>query len=224
MDLAKQLFDDAWNQIRFAQKKIDDTRRSLREAGVPPDAPSLKLTEEALRKLSEATRAIVDLEYPKKEDGKMKRICGDCTHSCPTNLSGELVCFLDEARAPRKRTMPACEHFALSMESMYLNVKDALCESRKELPGFLPPPQTTMVATYKIEAQACRSHLEVSANGFADEYRFDLLGYLLFATVSEFLAEVANRDFERSLKKAAEVVAILYRTLNGDGEKKEAKQ
>lgn len=68
--ITKELYDDAWNQIRFAQRKIDDARRSLREAGVPPDDPSLKLTEEALRKLSEANRAIVDLEYPKKEDRK----------------------------------------------------------------------------------------------------------------------------------------------------------
>ena len=68
--LAKECCDDAWNKIRSAQNKIDDARRSLREAGVPPDDPSLKLTEEALRKLSAANRAVVDLEYPKKEDRK----------------------------------------------------------------------------------------------------------------------------------------------------------
>lgn len=68
----KELYDDAWNQIRFAQRKIDEARRTLRYAGTPLDDPSLTLTAEALSKLTEANRAVVklELEIDKKEEAK----------------------------------------------------------------------------------------------------------------------------------------------------------
>lgn len=66
----KELYDDAWNQIRFAQRKIDEARRTLRYAGAPLDDPSLTLTAEALSKLTEANRAVVNLKIAKKEEAK----------------------------------------------------------------------------------------------------------------------------------------------------------
>lgn len=66
----KELYDDAWNQIRFAQRKIDEARRTLRDAGAPMDDPSLTLTAEALSKLTEANRAVVNLKLAKKEEAK----------------------------------------------------------------------------------------------------------------------------------------------------------
>lgn len=66
----KELYDDAWNKIRFAQRKIDEARRTLRDAGAPWDDPSLTRTAEALSKLTEANRAVVNLMLAKKEEAK----------------------------------------------------------------------------------------------------------------------------------------------------------
>lgn len=66
----KELYDDAWSQIRFAHRKIDEARRTLRDAGAPLDDPSLTLTAEALSKLTEANRAVVNLKLAKKEEAK----------------------------------------------------------------------------------------------------------------------------------------------------------
>ena len=40
---------------------------------------------------------------------------------------------------------------------------------------------------------------------------------ILFSEVFEFLAEVARGDFDRALEEAGDVMAVLYRALNGEG-------
>lgn len=229
MDLAKQLFDDAWDSIRFAQKKIDDARRSLREAGAPPDDPSLKLTEEALRKLSEATKAVVDLKFPKGEPIKVGRTCGYCNHSRFSNAFGLLICFRDNHRTPHEVSGPACEHFELTSDKLFAAFKTALGDSRRECPNFVPPPQEKRRARlYATDARVCKGYIEEGLKEIPSEdeenalggYRFDLLRNTLFAASYEFLVEVSAKNFYQSLKKAGEIIAILYRTLNGDGENK----
>lgn len=226
--ITKELYDDAWNQIRFAQRKIDDARRSLQDAGVQKDDPSFKLTDEALSKLSEATKAVVNLKFPKGEPKEVGRTCGHCNHSCHSNAVGMMICLRDKDRVPRKFTEPACEHFELSLESLEMALEDALCKSRKERPNFVPPPQEQRRARlYALDARTCRGYIEEGLKEVPSEdentggYRFDLLRNILFAAAYDFLVEISTGDFNQSLKKAGEITAILYRTLNGDGEKKE---
>lgn len=232
MDLSQELYDDAWNQICFAQKKIDDARRALRDAGAPSDAPALKLTEDALRNLSEANRAVVHLQFPKKEDKKMKRTCENCRHACPTNMVSMIFCFRDKDRSPRKLRTPACKDFELACNKLDEVFQDALRKNREEHPSFVPPPQKNRSHIYALDAQTCRGYIKEGLAEIPSEdeenalggYRFDLLRNVLFAEAYDFLVKAADRNFDGALEKAGRIVAVIYRALNGDGEKKEANE
>ena len=118
----------------------------------------------------------------------------------------------NESNCPDNK--PACEHWMLASENLNEAMKASLCKARRKHPVLLDVwPEPGDAEDYAAYAKAWKQ--QIARKGY------DQLMAVLFSEVNEFLAEVARGDFERALDEAGDVLAVIYRTLNGEGKKKE---
>lgn len=144
----------------------------------------------------------------------MKRTCETCKHFCESFVEGQYRCFRTTPAVSSSWDSPACEHYELS-KSDFANVfGDSLAKARAKHPVFLDVwPDPKDAEHYKTCAKYLKeeiAHKEV-----------DQLRTVLYSEVNEFLAEVARGDFDRALEEAGDVIAVLYRALNGEGKEVE---
>lgn len=133
----------------------------------------------------------------------MKRTCETCA-------------FLNEGECIRhflapKSAMPfdpACKDYTLSFSEFKWALAESRDKARKKHPGFVPLPTLDWEEGFVKDARWHAGAVPCLRN-------------VLLAEVFEFLAEVARGDFDRALEEAGDVMAIMYRALNGDGQKKE---
>lgn len=110
---------------------------------------------------------------------------------------------------------PACEHWMLAAEELNEAMNASVDKARKKHPVLLdvwPEPEDDEV--YETSAKMWKKEIA--------HKEFDQLRSVIYSEVNEFLAEVARGDFDRALDEAGDIMAVLYRALNGDGKRKEA--
>ena len=145
----------------------------------------------------------------------MKRTCETCNHFCESFVEGQYRCFRTTPAVSSKWDSPACEHYELSKSDFVMAFDGSLIKAREKHPDFVPVSglrykRETLEAHYKMIADVARRNV---ADGVA-EFK---LGDVLLAEVYEFLEAFFADDFDRVLEEAGDVVAVLYRALNGEG-------
>lgn len=146
----------------------------------------------------------------------MKRTCKTCvyydTYGNCWNPKETPLCL--DLPQPRKSNDPACAVWVLAPGKLTTAFRASLDKAREKHPVFLDAwPKAEDAETYLDTAEIHKLGI-----GKKDSTQ---LHSILFSEVFEFLAEVARGDFDRALEEAGDVMAVLYRTLNGDGQKKE---
>lgn len=126
----------------------------------------------------------------------MKRTCETCASGC---------------NAPFAYTnRPACENYELDSIDFNDAFEESLAKAREKHPVFLDAwPKAEDSERYLDAAKAWKQRI-------ADKGSRQLHA-ILYSEVCEFLAEIARGDFDRALEEAGDVMAVLYRALNGDG-------
>ena len=108
----------------------------------------------------------------------------------------------------------ACDCWQLGENVFEAAVRKSIQNSRDVFPEFVPIPDETYANYFnKLSIQSMypgNSRLTVAR-----------LDNILVSKVYRFLSEVSRGDFDKAYEASADVVAILCRTLNGDGEKKQ---
>lgn len=66
MNMVRELLNDAWHQLQFAQRKIENAKVSMRDAGLARQFPAMERLNEASRTLTEVCKEIVHAMYPKE--------------------------------------------------------------------------------------------------------------------------------------------------------------
>lgn len=66
MNVVRELLNNAWHQLQFAQMEIEQARTSMRNAGLAWQAPEMKRLNEASRTLTDVCKEIIHLMYPKE--------------------------------------------------------------------------------------------------------------------------------------------------------------
>lgn len=131
----------------------------------------------------------------------MKKTCGQCKHRW-------MECCLKDKR--ERLTVDAadeaCESFELHLGTVDEAFEASLAKAREKHPDFVPMPTPDLAEGFAVDA---RWHAEA----------VPYLRNVLLSEVQEFLAEVAKGDFGRALEEAGDVMAVLYRALNGEGKK-----
>ena len=142
----------------------------------------------------------------------MKRTCKTCAERdsywwclLPTNTDKD---------CHRPDDTPACEHWHLSFEELTEAMCASVDKAREKHPVFLDVwPKPVEAEVYKTDAKFWKKEIA--------RKEFDQLRSVLFSKVNEFLAEVARGDLDRAIDEAGDIMAVIYRTLNGDGQKQE---
>lgn len=137
----------------------------------------------------------------------MRKTCKTCGHRdelgrCwKSKVPNESVC-------PENK--PACEHWNLAFEDLTSAMYASVDKAREKHPVLLDVwPEPGDAEDYAAYAKAWKQ--QIARKGY------DQLMAVLFSEVNEFLAEVARGDFDRALEEAGDVIAVLYRALNGEG-------
>ena len=104
----------------------------------------------------------------------------------------------------------ACDDWTLGYEALLGKASESLKKALEKHPDFVPLPTPDLAEGFAVDAR-----------WFAEAY--PCLRNVLLSEVQEFLAEVARGDFDRALEEAGDVMAVLYRALNGEGRKEETK-
>ncbi len=141
----------------------------------------------------------------------MKRTCKTCAER--DRYRRCLLPGLTAKDCYRPDDHPACEHWILAFEDLTEAMCASVAKARRKHPVLLDVwPKSEDAEHYETCAKYLKeeiAHKEV-----------DQLRTVLYSEVNEFIAEVARGDVERALDEAGDVLAVLYRTLNGDGQKK----
>lgn len=134
----------------------------------------------------------------------MKRTC----KTCASRDDYIQQCWRAEDDCPDNK--PACEYWILSAGKLIKYMCASLDKAREKPPEFLDVwPKAEDAEHYETCAKYLKeeiAHKEV-----------DQLRTVLYSEVNEFIAEVARGDLDRALEEAGDIMAVLYRTLNGDG-------
>lgn len=148
----------------------------------------------------------------------MKRTCKTCDHyDCVGNcLCTDYNCPFRTYAVKREREAPACPAWKLDRHAFKSAFLDSLRKAREKHPVFLD------VWPKAEDAEAYLDTAEIHKLDIGKKESTQLHS-ILFSEVFEFLAEVARGDLDRAIEEAGDVVAVLYRALNGDG-KQEDKQ
>ena len=142
----------------------------------------------------------------------MKRTCKTCDHfDCVGNcLCTDYNCPFKAHAIHREREAPACPAWKLDRHAFKSAFLDSLRKARTKHPVLLDVwPKAEDAFIYALGAKIWKRMI-------AKKTSFQLQA-VLYSEVEEFLAEVARGDFERALEEAGDVVAVLYRALNGEG-------
>lgn len=145
----------------------------------------------------------------------MRRTCENCKHFCRSFIEGQYRCFRSTPAVSREWDSPACEHYELAPAVLKFAAEESLAKARKKHPGFVPIPQEWE----KLEGLAMY-YGEVARVGRRNvaESRWEYqLGDVLLTEAYEFLEAFFAGDFARALEEAGDVIAVLYRALNGEG-------
>lgn len=148
----------------------------------------------------------------------MKRTCNTCDHyDCVGHcLCTDIFCPFKGHAVYREREAPACPAWKLDRHAWKSAFLDSLAKARTKHPEFID-------AWPKAEdAEDYASYARIWKKEIANKDRCQLRD-VLYSEVNEFLAEVARGDLDRALEEAGDVMAVLYRALNGDGQKEEDK-
>lgn len=132
------------------------------------------------------------------------KTCGQCKHRW-------MECCLKDKR--ERLTVDAadeaCESFELHLGKLDEAFETSLEKACRKHPVFLDAwPKAEDAETYLDTAEIHK--LDIGKKESTQ------LHSILVSEVFEFLAEIARGDFDRALEEAGDVVAVLYRALNGD--------
>ncbi len=126
----------------------------------------------------------------------MKRTCETCALGCT---------------APFAYTNhPACENYELDSMDFNDAFEESLAKAREKHPDFVPMPTPDLAEGFAVDARWFAGAVPCLRN-------------VLLSEVQEFLVEMAKGDFARALEEAGDVMAVLYRALNGEGQREEDK-
>ena len=140
----------------------------------------------------------------------MKRTCETCKHFCQSFIEGQYRCFRTTPAVSREWDSPACEHYELSKSDLEMAFDNSLAKARAKHPVFLDAwPKAEDAEAYLDTAEIHK--LDIGKKESTQ------LHSILFSEVFEFLAEVARGDLDRAIEEAGDVMAVLYRALNGEG-------
>lgn len=134
------------------------------------------------------------------------KTCGQCKHRW-------MECCLKDKR--ERLTVDAadeaCESFELHLGKLDEAFRASLDKAREKHPKFIDLGQR--YSDYSIEYfQDKKESLKGALKSSDCQLRT-----LLVAEVYAFLFEIARGDFDRALEEAGDIMAVLYRALNGDG-------
>lgn len=141
----------------------------------------------------------------------MKRTCKTCEHRDRFGRCWKAK-VSNNSDCPDNK--PACEHWMMAAEELNEAMKASLFKARRKHPVLLdvwPKP---------VEAE----HYETCAKYLKEEIahkEVDQLRTVIYSEVNEFIAEVARGDLDRAIDEAGDVLAVIYRVLNGEGLKKQ---
>lgn len=139
----------------------------------------------------------------------MKQTC----ETCACYNDGEcLIHFTQPAKANAKD--PACEDYALAMTEFKWALVDSLEKARRKHPDFIPLPPFHWGNQLLYEARQYKWKVQ-DGKGELQE--------VLLSECYEFMSALAVGDFDHALEEAGDVMAVLYRALNGDGKQEENK-
>ena len=138
----------------------------------------------------------------------MKRVCANCAHANHSLMSNYIRC--NKKHELRRSICQGCKKWELSVELLNDAFAESLDKARKKHPGFLDVwPEPGDDEAYEESVKLWRKEIAHKC--------FDQLRSVIYSEVNEFLVEMAKGDFARALEEAGDVVAVLYRALNGEG-------
>lgn len=149
----------------------------------------------------------------------MKRTCETCNHFCESFVEGQYRCFRTTPAVSSKWDSPACEHYELSKSDLEMAFDNSLAKACKKHPDFVAIPAGKRAHAIGTSAGNMAHKLKAYLAGEStpmchEDYQLEVA---LKSEVYEFLEAFHNGDFNSALAEAGDVVAVLYRALNGDG-------
>lgn len=125
------------------------------------------------------------------------KTCGDCRFFCDPDF-----CVNYDRKESSAWDTPACATFELDPDALMDAARTSIDKAHERHPDF---------------AYVLRAAAENYADKAADLKPDSTLHAVLLAECYEFLAEMARGDFDRAKQEAGDVIAVLYRALNGEG-------
>ena len=130
------------------------------------------------------------------------KTCGQCKHQLFNR------CLLKK-REGLSMDSEACASFELELYELDKVFEKSIAKARAKHPVFLDAwPKAEDAEAYLDTAEIHKLDIGKKEN--------TQLHSILLSEVFEFLAEVARGDFGRALEEAGDVIAVLYRALNGE--------
>ena len=125
------------------------------------------------------------------------KTCGDCRFFCDPDL-----CVKYDQRKASDWDSPACATFELDPDALMDAARTSIYKAHERHPDF---------------AYVLRDNAEDYAEKAADLKADSTLHAVLLAECYEFLAEISKGDHARAKAESGDVIAVLYRALNGEG-------
>lgn len=132
-----------------------------------------------------------------------------CCCFCAHYGRGECNLFVSEPTKRDPRTA-GCKDWTFPFTELMAEAKDSLMKARDKHPDFVPPPTPDLAEGFAVDARWCAG-------------AYPCLRNVLLSEVYEFLTEIAKGDLRRATEEAGDVIAVLYRALNGEGKQEESK-
>lgn len=107
----------------------------------------------------------------------------------------------------------ACKDWTFPFTELIASAQDSLIKARDKHPDFIPSPEKNYARIYTEIAR------ELKDKGGHEGY--STLCSILMSECYEFLTEIAKGDLAAATTEAGDVMAVLYRALNGDGKQED---
>lgn len=142
------------------------------------------------------------------------KTCGQCKHRW-------MECCLKDKR--ERLTVDAsdeaCESFELHLGKLDEAFEASLAKAREKHPDFVAIPEDNRAHAIATAAGNMAHKLKAYLAGEStpmchEDYQLEVA---LKSEVYEFLEAFFGGDFGRALEEAGDVIAVLYRALNGEG-------
>lgn len=153
----------------------------------------------------------------------MKRTCKTCKHAFFSFFDGKLKCYREENHKgmviPVDDKKPACEHYELALSALDDAFDASLAKARKKHPDFVSIPAGSRAHAIGTAAgnMAKQIKTDLERESTAQHHVDCQLEMALKGELYEFLEAFHHGDFNAALSEAGDVVAVLYRALNGEG-------